>query len=226
MNAKDFLQRFERFRYKHGMSEVLSDCFKLYAIEISNKFDYTYFEDRQTIKQEIIKKYSKEEVGEFYTSFSMLVQEYKKMIDEKTFHDLLGEIYMLSETSSKTAGQFFTPFTISRLMAELNVSGINLSKEIISLNDCACGSSGMIIATVENMYQKGINYADRILAVVQDIDARCVAMSYVQLSLLGIPAVVLKGDTLSYQFTEEWRTPAFMLQFNKFSKALKELSTS
>ena len=54
----------------------------------------------------------------------------------------------------------------------------------------------MIIAAAMELKSKGMNYQDKLEVVAQDLDWNCVYMCYVQLSLLGINAVVVQGDTL------------------------------
>ena len=39
---------------------------------------------------------------------------------EETSTDILGELYMALEIANKDAGQFFTPYNVARLMAEMN----------------------------------------------------------------------------------------------------------
>ena len=223
MTTTEFLKKIEPMRYKYGVDRFLSDSFKLWAIKLSNTVDVQNRERRATMAQELENRYSESDVKLIYSMLGDIMAEYASMIDSGEFSDLLGEIYMQSNTSSKQAGQFFTPFNISRLMAAITVADWDLSQDIITINDPACGSSGTIIAALEYLYQKGIHYTDRVLAVVNDIDDRCGDMSYIQLSLLGVPAVVMRGDTFTQKFTEVWYTPAYILQFNKFERHFKNL---
>ena len=55
----------------------------------------------------------------------------------------------------------------------------------------------MIIATARALMDKGVNYQDCLEVVAQDLDWKTVYMCYIQLSLLGISATVVQGDTLS-----------------------------
>ena len=51
------------------------------------------------------------------------------------------------------------------------------------------------------------------LLVAQDIDIRCVWMAYIQLSLYGIPAVVIHGNTLTMETWSQWYTPCAAYPF-------------
>ena len=54
----------------------------------------------------------------------------------------------------------------------------------------------MIIATARVLKERGINYQSRLRVVAQDLDWLAVYMTYIQLSLYGIDAIVCQGDTL------------------------------
>jgi hypothetical protein len=66
----------------------------------------------------------------------------------------------------------------------------------------------MVVATAQAMHQAGLNYPETLHATCVDIDPRCVHMAYVQLSLMGIPAVVVHGNALSLEVWSVWYTPA------------------
>lgn len=74
----------------------------------------------------------------------------------------------------------------------------------------------MIIAVAEVMKNQGVNYQKRLHIVAQDLDWNGLYMTYVQLSLLGIKAIVVQGDTLlepyrkGYDESRVFRTPAEM----------------
>ena len=55
----------------------------------------------------------------------------------------------------------------------------------------------MIIAAAKVLKDRGINYQKCMRVVAQDLDWKAVYMCYVQLSLLGINAVVVQGNTLT-----------------------------
>lgn len=63
------------------------------------------------------------------------------------------------------------------------------------------------------MQRKGIDYRRKSFFVAQDIDIRCVWMAYIQLSLYGIPAVVIHGNTLTMETWSRWYTPCAAYPF-------------
>lgn len=52
-----------------------------------------------------------------------------------------------------------------------------------------------------------------------DIDETCFKMAYIQLSILGIPARVMLGDTLAWKFQKVLYTPLYFV--NGFEYKLK-----
>ena len=109
--------------------------------------------------------------------------------------DVLGQIYMESGMGSKAAGQFFTPYHLSYVCAKLELpdpDGLGL----YHINEPSCGGGGMIIAAAQVLKENGVDYQRKMRVVAQDLDWKGVYMCYLQLSLLGINAIVVQGDTL------------------------------
>ncbi len=218
---KDIMKEIEWFRYRHHIFDVLQDCFSMYATAISNQFDFANYRAREDNYLQLIKKYDKEEQEKICSIFGKIVLLCQ--IENGDYDDYLGKLYMQSETSSKMHGQFFTPYEVSQLMARLLIDNYDLTKDVIVINDPCCGAGGLLIAMVDEISKKGVSIKDKVLVVAQDIDSRCVNMSYIQFALMGIPAVVMKGDTLAYKFTEIWKTPAFFQNYAKFEKVWQSL---
>lgn len=116
-------------------------------------------------------------------------------------YDVLGKIYMDAGMGSKAAGQFFTPFHLAELTARLSLQdSIQSFKDgmtKLTINEPACGGGAMIIAVAKAMQDAGINYQKIMKVVAQDLDWKGVYMCYVQLSLLGIDAICIQGDTIA-----------------------------
>ena len=85
----------------------------------------------------------------------------------------------------------------------------------IMINEPTCGSGTMVIGAVWAMKQKDFDFRHKSFFVAQDIDIRCVWMAYIQLSLYGIPAVVIHGDTLAMKEWSRWYTPLASVPFIK-----------
>ena len=83
------------------------------------------------------------------------------------------------------------------------------------INEPTCGSGTMVIGAVWAMKQKDFDFRHTSFFVAQDIAIRCVWMAYIQLSLYGIPAVVIHGDTLAMKEWSRWYTPLASVPFIK-----------
>jgi hypothetical protein len=208
----------ESTAYHRRRLDVFSDFVELSSLSISNAVDRRQFEAREARYLEIIKRYSPEELKRFPQMLGHLTLALERRCESGTLGDVLGPVFMALGLGNECAGQFFTPNPVSRMMA-LMLSGGDCGahqKEVreegfIDLMEPACGAGGMVIAEAEALRQAGMNYQQVMHATCIDIDVRCVHMTYVQLSLLHIPAIVLHGNSLSNEVWSRWVTPAHVM---------------
>ncbi|MEZ0606272.1 N-6 DNA methylase [Paraburkholderia sp. IW21] len=233
------IKSMREFSHSHDPYSVFSDFVEICALAISNRVDSTQFEPREKRYLEIVGKYKPEEVQRFAAMFAQLQLCYRSRVDaigdpggtwvpDSGLGDVLGELFMALELGNDRAGQFFTPFSVSLLMAMMTVGdGADVrEKGFVTLQEPACGSAGMVVATAQAMHQAGLNYPETLHATCVDIDPRCVHMAYVQLSLLGIPAVVVHGNALSLEVWGVWYTPAHVLVgWNRKLRRCREAET-
>lgn len=207
---------------------VLADFFEVSAISIRNSVHLgktrEVYEKRY---EQIISKYSRVQFEALAIALGMLVTDIQQSVDDGSLCDWCGEIYMDSNTSNGRMGQFFTPYNVSRMIAQVSLkqeeidAKLNLNPNaVFTIYEPTCGGGGLIIAAVEKLIQLRVNYSYNVFVDCGDIDARCVHMTYIALSLLGVPAVVRKGDALSLQYTEAWFTPAYVFNCAHFNKEI------
>ena len=116
-----------------------------------------------------------------------------------------------------------TPYSASVLAARINIDE-SLVKEkttddgILTVNDPCCGGGGMLIAALEVLKSLGVNYARNCFMEANDVDLRCVHMTYLQLALAGVPAIVRHQNTLTRECWSVWYTPAYLFQYLRFRK--------
>ena len=170
---------------KYGVYEIFADWVKIMALSMAQAVQFKDFREREYC--ETIKRYDVAEQEKLFEMIAWLVEW-----ADVEYYDMLGYIYMHLELGSKKAGQFFTPYNICQLMAKMQK--FDTGKTLV--NEPTCGAGGNIIALAEAMKQHGINYQQNLKAVCQDIDVKAVYMTYVQLTLYGIPAIVYQTDTL------------------------------
>lgn len=185
---------------KYSRSEIFADWVKMMALSIVNSTcfykDSTY-EKREKEYLAIAKKYDEETFSCFSEMFALLV-----IAMEKEMKDILGEIYMNLGLGKKGSGQVFTPFHVAGLMANLMLTEDISPKKPYTMSEPTCGSGVMVIVLAKIMKERGINYIQCLRVVAQDIDWTAVYMTFVQLSLYGIDAVVIQGDALDQKSAE------------------------
>ena len=93
-------------------------------------------------------------------------------------------------------------------------------KGYLSVYDSACGTGTMLITFAHMLQKKGINPQTNALFVGQDVDRISALMCYIQLAILGLPAYVIVGDTLSspgrIPGNEVWYTPEYIVNAELF----------
>lgn len=177
---------------------VFFDWMQCLALSISNTCTLIHndlWKKREEQYLSTIRKYDKEARYKMSDMVRMLTATY----EDTGLSDVLGEVYMESVGGNKNTGQFFTPYHVSLACAELAVPK-NINDDRILLHEPSCGSGGMVVATAQVLQKRGINYQKTLDVVCQDLDWSAVYMCYVQLSLLGIKAIVAQGDTLAEQY--------------------------
>ena len=214
---KMIIESIEKLSGKFSPYQIFTDWVSMAAISISNScrpFKDKVYLEREGRYLDTSRKYSKEELKILADMIGALT-----LCLENKICDVLGDIYMKSGCGNKQTGQFFTPYHLSYLTARLvydeQISEL-AGSEILEVNEPSSGGGGMIIAVAEVMKNQGVNYQKRLHIVAQDLDWNGVYMTYVQLSLLGIKAIVVQGDTLlepyriGYDESRVFRTPAEM----------------
>jgi len=218
------LKKITSDRYTVNTYELLHDIFECGAIAISNRF--TYSKEREELYKKTISKYDEKVRIKIRDVFNEIYLLLTSQIDGG-FYDYLGELYMKSFTSNSKAGQFFTPYNLSKLSAELVIGSKDINRfvkedKIITMNEPTCGAGGMILAAVDVLYNKyHFNYSRNLLVECSDVDKRCVYMTYLQLACSGVPAIIYHRDTLSMKTYDRWETPAYIMQYMRFKNVLE-----
>lgn len=195
MNSVEMItEDIKKLSGKYHLHTVFMDWIHMYAIAIQNACSprNNLWIKRENECKSIMGRYNTEELKLMIEMNGLLAIAFEEKIS-----DYLGEIYMKSGAGNKSTGQFFTPFHIAEMVAKINLEDVNVKNgEPILLNEPSSGGGGMILASAKFLYEKGINYQKYMEVVAQDLDWLGVYMTYVQLSLLGISATVIQGDTL------------------------------
>ncbi|PRA81791.1 restriction endonuclease subunit M [Ochrobactrum sp. MYb29] len=211
-HIKAIVKLFESFRYKHDLYGVFSDWCECAAIAMSNAADLAQFEKREARYLEIVRKYEKAEL----LTFSQIMGAVTLAMEEKP-QDVLGTVFHALELHNSARGQFFTPYSICSMMARMTIGtheelGEKIERRgFIRAQEPAVGAGAMVIALTEAIRDMEINYQQCLHVTAIDIDPRAVHMSYIQFTLMHIPAVVLQGNSLSMKFQDQWHTLAHVM---------------
>ena len=200
-----------------GRWEVFSDFLSLAASEL----DMARIRTPESMEhcRKICARYEASDIANMQEMFYLMVCAL-----EAKFHDFLGAIFMELELGDNFRGQYFTPYSVQCLMARMLMPGVRdtIRREgIATVSDPACGAAGILIAYAECLLDADINPSMHLFGSCIDIDPVAADMAFIQLSLLGIAAEVVTGNTLTMQFRRVRYTPVYYL--NDFEKRLADL---
>lgn len=151
---------------------------------------------------EIAGRYKREELDEFAKAMGYLVNE----MEDNPFTDVLGPYYceVQSKFTRDTGGEFYTPQEIGDLMAKITINAEQVIKEgkPVTICDPASGSGGPILSVAEEFAHAGA--VDLMRVTCQDISKAACNMAYVNMTLWGIPARIIWGDTLRATVNGQW----------------------
>ena len=192
---KEFCTLMDKFAFRYSRWQVWNDFLSLSAISLANVVPTPEKQEREENYRSIINSYREEEREIFSQMLGIMVLA----LEENPEQDFLGSLYHHLELHQEQKGQFFTPYHICEFMSEIQHTDLSADellrgKRYISVNDPACGSGTMLIAFANVAKKHGINYQKHVLFVAQDIDRTAAMMCYIQMSLLGCPAIVAIGD--------------------------------
>lgn len=205
---KEFIDLFKELTTSRSDWQVWSDLMAVMACTLSNVLDTDEKRkaDREKEYKDSIARLGGVEIPA--KVFTVVTQALERDPDQ----DFLGRLYMNLGLGSHWKGQFFTPFSISQLMAEIDLHRDEVNDEIeksgwISVNDPSCGAGSTLIAAASALRMQHINYQQATAFVGQDIDRVAAQMCYIQISLLGCPGYIVVADTLTDPISGPVLTP-------------------
>lgn len=151
----------------------------------------------------VAKNYSRAELDTFARALAGLVAE----MEARPFTDLLGPYYL--EIGSKFArdlrGEFYTPQPVGNLMTRMLVDapGIIEAGRPVTVCDPAGGSAGLILSLAEEFAKA--NAVDLLRVTCQDVSKIACDLAYINLTLWGVPARIIQGDSLRNTVEHEWK---------------------
>jgi len=209
---KQFLSKLQDLSRSQSAHQTFSDWLEIAALSL-HQLPYhskelekdAAFERLEQCYFERIKPYSRDHLNTFTEMMGITLAAHRT-----GYGDFLGEIAGEAELLNQRNGQFFTPYHLCRLMAKVTIGNVKEQVErkgIITVSEPACGAGALVIASAEEIAHQGINPAAHVQFDCIDISRDAFNMAYIQLSALGLPAIVRHGNTLSDEYWEHRPTP-------------------
>ena len=209
---KTLLKIAEITRGRISRPQTLSDFLAYCALLLSIRTDPVHSEQRSKSLERLKANYKKDEWEAFYQGLVDLCRTFVRNIQVGRYEDLFAGPFTQVRATSQALKQDFTPVDVGKLIGAISVSS-NISlpeKGFFSLGDHACGSGTLLLAGAQRIADTGYNPAEQLVIQAADLDARCVHMTYLHLSLYGIPAVVVHGNTITLNEYDRWYTPVYL----------------
>ncbi|MDO5540814.1 MAG: N-6 DNA methylase [Eubacteriales bacterium] len=201
---KEFLNAFQKLTYQHRTWDIWRDFIIMFACSLSNSMDKARYDEREKRYLLIIKKYNKQE----QMLFPELAAHTVMALEDNPEQDFLGSIFMELKLGNESGGQFFTPYHVCQLMADITIGDVAAQIEkdgYVTIHDPCCGAGATLIAGVHSarkqLEKAGLNFQNHVLVAAQDIDEIVALMCYIQLSLLGVAAYIKVGNALTDPMT-------------------------
>lgn len=206
--AREFMRAFRGIVGRHQAWRVFADFCELAALALAQTAGFE--QEREDRYVQVMSAYEGEEPHRLSEMLGQTAAGVKGMET-----DFLGSRFMELELSSHWHGQFFTPMAVCQLMAEVTLSGdlhqVMADRGFITVHEPASGAGAMLIAMARALERAGYDPRRQMYVTAVDVDPTAVRMCFIQLALLGIPAIVYEGNTLSMEMRRGWVTPAMVV---------------
>ena len=226
MKREEFIKEIEKLSGRYSPLQVFQDACRMMALAIHSAllcFDPAAKERAEREYYELVEKHGKENEAAFAQLFSAVAQKL-----EVTRTDFLGGVMESMGANNKHTAQFLTPVDVSRMMGRMTFERAEkpVPGEIVKLSDPCCGAGVLLIEGANAFIDAGGRQGD-ILIRAEDLDYNAFNIAFVQLSLLGFPAIVTRMDSLSRDvFEGPWYTPGYFLHAMPMRLAGKNTTTT
>ena len=219
-SAKELCKEIRQLGHVYESHQVFSDFVELVAIEISVTVDPVTAKEREERYKQVAQRYKKlEERQQFYKMFQLLYEAMQDAAESGHYEDVLGDVFHELELYNKWKAQYFTPACVAEMMAEIVFSPDELMLRQIAekgfvapkISETCCGSGVMMLGFANVLLKAKFNPAVNMVPLLVDVDLKCAQMAYIQMSLYGIPAVVIHGDALLVKEFSRWYTPIYIM---------------
>lgn len=147
-HQKELLKLLGSLAYRHSAWQVFADFAEAAAISLSNAVAWRQRDRREQRYMQLIKPYERDELGKFPQMMGELTLALEDQLSDvlgRTFHDL--------ELHNKWAGQFFSPYPLCRMIANMTPADEEgtrakiAERGFVTAQEPTCGSGAMVIAS-------------------------------------------------------------------------------
>jgi type I restriction-modification system DNA methylase subunit len=209
---RDFLKLLNNITKSKSPSRIFCDWLTMSASAL-----YSWKKNKNVENEylQISKSYNKEQLIKLSHLLGIITNALQN--EDK---DILGLIFTELNIGNKKTGQYFTPQPISNLIAEISFSNKENKDKIITALDPYCGSGVMLLSIAYALKKQRNDYQKYVVLVGQDIDSICCYMTFIQLSLIGVPAIVKCGNSLTN--TVDWQRETVWYHVYNMDERLKK----
>jgi hypothetical protein len=173
---KEFYRILEAIQPHGRIADTFQDFCRCAAIALAQPFYNNADWEHEYLR--IIRKYSSEQATRIAELLSIAVMA----LEENPTQDFLGEIFSQHGINSSHKGQFFTPYSVASMIAQISLSEhekIIQKRGYITVCEPCCGSGVMLIGLRNVMIERGYNPSTQMLVTCMDIDPLCCDMAYI-----------------------------------------------
>lgn len=215
--VKELMAEIRKLSQTQGVGKTFTTFLEILATSLGENLDPFFGKERGKQYNRVVKDMTQKELSAYARMCALMYFATK----EEKVHDVLGNIFKQLNLSNEWSGQFFTPDTVSSLVASLALKPI-YKKGCIIIDDHACGTGSMLLATVDALRKKGFDYyKHKYFFIGCDIDIRCVWMAYIQMCLYRVPAVIIHGNALTSEEWSYWVTPHALIPIQEMEAQTK-----
>ena len=231
--SKDIAKAIRDHSGRHSHRDLFADWVEAMAMALANSQCPRFGpqgeerDRREAIYMKLVKKHSPETMSLFAQWMGMLQIAHREHREPHgsmtTFADVLGNTFEQLELMNENAGQFFTPSSVSEMMARLEMDPGFMRERLmtaryLTVNDPACGSGRTLLGAVNAVVDAKIDHTHHLLVYGEDVGWKCVCMTYVTMSMLGVPAVISHQNTLTMEVWSRMATPVYWLRWHWFQR--------
>ncbi|WP_247040282.1 N-6 DNA methylase [Arthrobacter rhizosphaerae] len=191
------------------LANIFDDFVQMSALSFRNSVDPHDHAEREKQYLFTAGSYTPKQLERFTEALSLVV-----MAMEEEPGDVLGRLYMELDLGNERLGQFYTPYDVASLLAGMTVdtvSGQIAEQGFARVYEPTCGAGAFLVAITQAMRRAGLDYQRQLHVTAEDISAQAVHMAYIHLTLLHVPAIVYRRNTLTQETFDAWPTPAHVL---------------